>query len=107
MIGVLRNLKSEVWEWWCEGCEGFLFKIPGKARVRARVSIGLGKTLSRGRKGLEEWIEFVMSDKRDLSIYFAKYILQNYGCSKFFRHFFAVFSHLGEISTPICVEGIS
>ena len=48
-----------------------------------------------------------MSDKRDLSIYFAKYILQNYGCSKFFRHFFAVFSHLGEISTPICVEGIS
>ena len=48
MIGVLRNLKSEVWEWWCEGCEGFLFKIPGKARVRARVSNAFRQTTFLG-----------------------------------------------------------
>ena len=84
-----------------------MFKIPGKARVRARVSIGLGKTLSRGRKELEERIELVMSDKRDLSPYSVKYALQYDGHSKFFRHFFAVFSHFGDISTPICVEGNS
>ena len=101
MIGVLRNLRSEVWEWWCEGCEGFLFKIPGKARVRARVSIGLGKTLFRGRKELEERIELVMPDKRVLSLCSVKCTLQCDGYSKFFRHFFAVFSHFGEISTPI------
>ena len=68
MRGVLQSLKSEILKRQCEGCEGFLFKIPGKARVRARVSIGLGKTLSRGRKDLEKRIEFVMSDKRDLSL---------------------------------------
>ena len=107
MKGVLQSLKSEILKRLCEGCEGFLFKIPGKARVRARVSIGLGKTLSRGRKELEEWIELVMSDKRDLSLCFVTYALQYDGCSKFFRHFFAVFSHFGDISTPICVEGIS
>ena len=84
-----------------------MFKIPGKARVRACVSIGLGKTLFRGRKELEEWIEFVMSDKRDLSLCSVKYTLQNNGYSKCFRHFFTDFSHFGDISTPICVEGIS
>ena len=107
MKGVLQSLKSEILKRQCEGCEGFLFKIPGKARVRARVSIGLGKTLSRGRKELEEWIELVMSDKRDLSLCSVKYTFQYDEYSKFFRHFFAVFSHFGDISTPICVEGIS
>ena len=71
------------------------------------MSVGLGKTLSRGRKELEEWIELVMSDKRDLSLCSVKCTLQCDGFSKFFRHFFAVFSHFGDISTPICVEGIS
>ena len=107
MKGVLQSLKSEILKRLCEGCEGFLFKIPGKARVRARVSIGLGKTLSRGRKELEERIELVMSDKRDLSLCSVKYTFQYDEYSKFFRHFFAVFSHFGDISTPICVEGIS
>ena len=71
------------------------------------MSIGLGKTLSRGRKDLEKRIEFVMSDKRDLSLCSVRCTLQYDGYSKFFRHFFAVFSHFGDISTPICVEGIS
>ena len=48
MTGVLRNLKSEVWERWCEGCEGFLFKIPGKVRVRARVSNAFRQTMFGG-----------------------------------------------------------
>ena len=81
-------------------------KIPGKARVRARVSIGLGKTLSRGRKDLEKRIEFVMSDKRDLSLYSVRCTLQYDGYSKFFRHFFADFSHFADISTPICLGGM-
>ena len=101
MRRVLRNLKSQVWERWCEGCEGFLFKITGKARVRASVSIGLVKTLSRWRKELEEWIELVMSDKRVLSLCFVTYALQYDGCSKFFRHFFAVFSHFSSLSIHI------
>ena len=107
MRGVLQSLKSEILKRLCEGCEGFLFKIPGKVRVRARASIGLGKTLSRGRNKLEERIELVMSDKMYLSLCSVKYTFQYDEYSKFFRHFFAVFSHFGDISTPICVEGIS
>ena len=48
MTGVLRNLNSQVWERWCEGCEGFLFKIPGKARVRARVNNAFCQTTFLG-----------------------------------------------------------
>lgn len=33
-------------------------------------------------------------------------MLQYRLCSKFFRHFFAVFSHFGDISTPICLGGM-
>jgi hypothetical protein len=48
MTGVLRNLNLQVWEGWCEGCEGFLFKTPGKARVRARVSNAFRQTMFGG-----------------------------------------------------------
>ena len=94
MKGVLQSLKSEILK---RLCEGFLFKIPGKARVRARVSIGLGKTLSRGRKELEEWIEFVMSDKRDLSLCSVKYTLQIMGSQSFFVTFLPIFLTLGVL----------
>ena len=103
MKGVLQSLKSEILKRLCEGCEGFLFKIPGKARVRARVSIGLGKTLFRRRKELEERIELVMSDKRALSLCSVMYALQYDGCSKFFRHFFADFSLFVLLSTHIYI----
>ena len=66
MKGVLQSLKSEILKRLCEGCEGFLFKIPGKARVRARVNNAFRQTTFLGREQLDAELDHLMHDKVSL-----------------------------------------